>query len=110
TIFDHQHRAIGHAVDRTFAALGIDDHHFTRAGQRQPAAALVGDGRHVAEHDLAIADRFDVAGLVDLCRTADVEGTHGQLGARLTDRLRGDNADSFTDVDRSTACKVTAVA
>jgi hypothetical protein len=49
--------------------------------------------------------------LVDhLCRAANVEGTHGQLRARLTDRLRGDNADSFTDVDRRTTRKVTAVA
>jgi hypothetical protein len=39
-----------------------------------------------------------------------VEGTHGQLRARLTDRLRGDDADSFTDVDRRAARKVTAVA
>ncbi len=30
----------------------------------------------------------------------DMEGTHGQLGARLTDRLCSDNADSFTDIDR----------
>ena len=28
---------------------------------------------------------------------ARVEGTHGQLGARLADGLRGDVADSFTD-------------
>jgi hypothetical protein len=39
-----------------------------------------------------------------------VEGTHGQLRARLTDRLRGDNADSLTDVDRRTARQVAAVA
>jgi hypothetical protein len=39
-----------------------------------------------------------------------VEGTHGQLRARLTDRLRGDNADSLTHVDRRTTRKVAAVA
>src|SRR5690625_7978398 len=33
------------------------------------------------------------------CRTTDVEGTHGQLGARLTDGLRGDNANRFPDID-----------
>src|SRR5262249_22419962 len=31
--------------------------------------------------------------------TAGVERTHGQLGARLADRLRGDDADRVADVD-----------
>jgi hypothetical protein len=49
--------------------------------------------------------------LVDHLRgAANVEGTHGQLRARLTDRLRGDDADSLTDVDRRAARKVAAVA
>ena len=43
-------------------------------------------------------------------RTTDVEGTHGQLGTRLTDRLRGDNPDRFTDIDLMATCQVTAVA
>ena len=33
------------------------------------------------------------------CRTTNVEGTHGQLCTRLTDRLRRDNTDSLTDVN-----------
>src|SRR5690606_25661506 len=52
----------------------------------------------------------EVAGLVDLRSAADVEGPHGQLRARLTDRLRRDHADRFADVDRRTAREVTAVA
>src|SRR5699024_2309289 len=31
--------------------------------------------------------------------TAGMEGTHGQLGARLTDRLGRDDADAFADLD-----------
>ena len=34
-------------------------------------------------------------------RTTDVEGAHGQLGARLADGLRGDHADRLADVDPS---------
>ena len=49
-------------------------------------------------------------GLVELRRAANVERTHGQLRARLTDGLRSDNAHSFTDIHRRTASKVTAIA
>ena len=45
-----------------------------------------------------------------LRRATDVERAHGELGARFTDRLRGDDADSFADVDRRTASKVTTIA
>lgn len=39
-----------------------------------------------------------------------MEGTHGELRARFTDRLCGDDANGFAHVDRSTASKVTTVA
>ena len=47
-----------------------------------------------------------------LCRrdTAGVEGTHGELCARLADRLRGDDADRLADGNRRAVCKVRAVA
>ena len=36
--------------------------------------------------------------LIDhLRRAADVEGAHGELRARLADRLRGDDADRLAD-------------
>jgi hypothetical protein len=54
--------------------------------------------------------RFEVRLLVDLRRAADVEGAHGELRARLADRLRGDDADRFADVDRRAAGQVAAVA
>src|SRR5690606_2584414 len=41
---------------------------------------------------------------------ADVEGAHGELGARLADRLRGDNANRLADIDRRSAREVAAVA
>src|SRR5690606_1644678 len=42
--------------------------------------------------------------------TTGVEGTHGQLGTRLTDGLCGDNANSLADVHGLARCQRTAVA
>src|ERR671920_245054 len=43
-------------------------------------------------------------------RAADVERAHGQLRARLADRLGGDDADRLADVDQAAAAEVAAVA
>ena len=45
-----------------------------------------------------------------LRRAADVEGPHGELGARLADRLRSDDADRLADVDGRAAGKIAPVA
>ncbi len=91
-----------------------------------PVSSRISD-RHVAAHDHQIAvgvahhvavadlDRALVGGfeerLVDhLRRAADVEGAHGELGARLADRLRRDDADGLADVDRRAARKIAPVA
>src|SRR5487761_433873 len=42
--------------------------------------------------------------------SAGVERSHGQLGARLADRLRGDDAHRFTDLDDLAGGQVAAVA
>src|SRR5690606_6779443 len=72
----------------------------------------VGDVAHVAGK----ADRTGRLGL-DAARgggarrrTTDVEGTHRELGARLTDRLRVVDADGLAGVDFTAATEVTAVA
>src|SRR5690606_25833308 len=109
-VLEHQHGAVGHAMDRTLAAFRVDHRHLAGAGERQAPATLVDDGRHVAVFDLAVGYRFEVAGLVDLRRAADVEGPHRQLRARLTDRLRRDHADRLADVDRRAARQIAPVA
>ncbi len=55
--------------------------------------------------DLDVAGRRGPRG-----RTADVEGAHGQLRARFTNRLRRDHADRFADVDEPSTTQVAAVA
>jgi hypothetical protein len=76
----------------------------------QTTAALVDDRRDVAINHRTVADRFEVRLFVHLRRATDVERTHGQLRARFTDRLRGDDADRFTDVDRRTTGQIATVA
>ena len=39
-----------------------------------------------------------------------MEGTHGELGARLTDGLGGDDADGLADVDEVAAGQIASVA
>src|SRR3954471_14932639 len=73
-------------------------------------ATRIHDRRHVAELNRAVDRRFEVGLLIELRRTADVEGPHRQLGTRLADRLGGDNADRLANVDRRTASEVAAVA
>ena len=43
-------------------------------------------------------------------RAADVERAHGELGAGLADRLGGDDADGFAELDRQAGREVAAVA
>ena len=56
-----------------------------------------------------------LASTLELLRTSlrcatDMEGAHGQLRARLADRLRRDDAHRLADVHRRAAREVTAVA
>src|SRR5208282_4712409 len=44
------------------------------------------------------------------CRTADVEGPHGELGARFADGLGGDDSGSFAEFDEAARGQVAAVA
>ena len=72
--------------------------------------ARVENRRHVPELDGSVDRRLEVRLLVELRRAADVEGPHGQLRARLADRLRGDDSDGFADVDRRAARKIAPIA
>ena len=64
----------------------------------------------IAVFDLALCGGFEERLLATLRDAADVERPHRQLRAGFTDRLRGDDADSFAVVDQRTARKVTTIA
>src|SRR5579883_903375 len=73
-------------------------------------AFAVARDRLVLDDDLALEVRLDERLLVDLRRAADVEGAHGELGARLADRLRRDDTDRLAMVDRRAAGQIAAIA
>ncbi|OIQ74427.1 hypothetical protein GALL_439220 [mine drainage metagenome] len=50
-------------------------------------------------------DTWETVGDVITCDTTGVEGTHGELSSRLTDRLGGDDSDSLADIDALSGCK-----
>jgi hypothetical protein len=80
------------------------------AAQRDDAAGRVRHHVGVAQTHNAIVVGLHERFIEHLCRTANVEGTHGELGARFTDRLGRNNADSLAKVDRRTTGQITAVA
>ena len=97
-------------MGRTLGAVGVGDRNHHVADHRdQMTIAVLGD-RLVLDRHLAVEIQLDERLLVDLRRTADVEGAHGQLRAGLADRLRRDDADRLAVVDRGAAGQIAAVA
>ncbi len=109
-VIDQQARAVGHAVRGAFDALLVLDHDRHVAAHRHQAVFGVAHGIAVADLHDAFIGGFDEGLVHDLRRTTDVEGAHGELGSRLADRLRRDDADGFAHVDGRAACQVAAVA
>ena len=112
-VLDAQPRAVLDAVNRAFGAVGIDHGHDDAAAHGNPFAVRVLDDGVLAlglDHDLAVEVRLDERLLGDLRRAADVERAHGELGARLADRLRRDHADRLAHVDRRAAGQIAPVA
>ena len=75
---------------------------------------LTGIVGHIAhgtgESDDTVGFRFHAGlNIRTLRRTTDVEGTHGQLCTRLTDRLCRNHANCFTFVNQAAATQVTTV-
>jgi hypothetical protein len=91
--------------------LVVDDD-FAGTGNHHQLALAVGHVAHRGvETDRTVGLGFHAGGHRGTRRrTTDVEGAHGQLRARFTDRLRGNHADRFTDVDQAAATQIAAVA
>ena len=109
-VYEEQPCAVGQAIALALAPRLVLNHDF--------AVAVHDDGVLLAldELDVLQANHAVVAGLelrllgADLTNAADVEGTHGELGAGLADGLGGDDADRFAHIDDVAACKVTTIA
>ena len=96
---------------RALAAVLVDQNDLAVAAHDDRDVLAVDDDVAVLDRDLGVVGGLDRRLLgAALHRAADVEGAHGQLGARLADRLRGDDADRLADVDRRAAGEVAPVA
>ena len=110
-VFDLQLGAVDDGVTLLLAALVVDDGDGAVAVEGDQAAILGADGDEVDEADGAGVLGLEVRGVGDArCGAADVEGTHGELGAGLADGLRRDDADGFAHLDHLAGAEVTAVA
>src|SRR5581483_673832 len=109
-VVDKETGAVGDAVDRALGAVPVEDDDLHVAGHRDHAAFRVLGDVVVADLDRAVEARIERRLVDDLRRAADVEGAHGELRARLADRLRRDDADRLADIDRRAAGEVASIA
>ena len=110
-VVDQQARAVRHAMLGTLALGAVDQHQLGVAAHHHRHAGAVDHDVAVAHLDVAVVARLDARLLgAALGGAADVEGAHGELGARLADRLGGDDADRLADIDLRAARQVAAVA
>ena len=90
----------------------IHDDDFARAGNHHQLTLAVAHIAHGGvEAHATVGFGFNIAG--DGCarsRTPDVEGTHGQLRAGLTDGLRGNHAHGLAHIDQTAAAQIAAIA
>ena len=95
----------------TFAADVVMNHHFRRAADHNQFTFVVGYITHLTvETRGTVRLGFYLAGGSSTrSGTTDVEGTHGQLGTRFTNRLGSNHADGFAGIHQLTARQVAAV-
>ncbi len=109
---DRQRCTVRHLVTLTLAAVLVLYHDFAGAGNHDQFALVVGHIAHlwIEAHD-TVGLGFHAGGHCRTRRrTTDVERTHGQLRARLTDGLGSDHTDGFAEVDQAATAQVAAVA
>src|SRR5690606_35065118 len=85
---------------------------FARAGNRDALTLGIGNVTHGAGKTYRTGRlRFDRAGHgCTRCRATDVERTHRQLRARLTNGLSGDHTNGFAAVDQRSTTQVATIA
>src|SRR5208283_520888 len=103
--------AVHDGVALALAVLLVHDRDRTLAVHDHQIAGLGLDGLQSDEAHGAVVLSFE-AGLFgdSRRRTADVEGTHGELGSGLADGLGRDDAGGFAQFDEASGSQVAAVA
>ena len=111
-VFFHQQFGAGrHVAFLQFTALGIENGNLAAARQHDALAFFVADEPHPSELDDAAAFGAGFAFLdAGIDRAADVKGPHRQLGPRLADTLRGDDADGHALFDHGATGQIHTVA
>src|SRR6516165_2237246 len=107
---DSQSRAILDAMHRAFDTIRPLDDHGNIARHDHEIAFGISREMPVADLHGPLEIRFDEGLIRDLRRAADMEGAHRELRAGFTDRLRRDDADRFTHIDRSSSGEIAAIA
>ncbi|MNU68899.1 hypothetical protein D3C71_582750 [compost metagenome] len=111
-VLDDQGRTVRYFMTLTLTAMVVGNQHFAGTGNDDLRALAVRDVTHGCR---------EANGTVRLgfhrrchcctrCRTTNVERTHGQLGTRLTNRLRCHHTDGFAGVDQHAAAQIAAIA
>src|SRR5690606_8476337 len=111
-VLDLEARTGHDAVRLPLAAFVVDHDDLAVAVHHHQVAVVVAHRVDVAEaHGTDVDPRLGGRRLgAPRSGTADVEGAHGELGARLADRLGGDHADRLADVHLHAAGEVAPVA
>ena len=89
----------------------VDDGERAGAVHRDQGAVFAFDGDQVDEAHGAVVLGIEARLVLHAAgRSADVEGTHGELRAGLADGLRRDDAEGFAELDHAAGAEVAAVA
>ena len=82
----------------------------TRSGNRDQFARLAFHCLQIVQTDCAAVLNLNVIHRSSTrCSTTNVEGAHGELSARLANRLSCDNTHSLTDIHKMPAREITSV-
>src|SRR5262249_1911244 len=102
--------AIRNAVHGAFGPIRIEHSHDQIAVHRDQIAVRIPGAVHVLNSYRSLEVGFAEGLLRNLRCAADMEGAHGELGARLADRLRGDHTDRLAHIDRRATGEIAPIA
>src|SRR6185369_14804831 len=110
-VLDAKARAVNDLVALLFTTAIVENCQRTRAVHRDESAVLALDVVQIDEANVAVVLGIEARLVLHTAgSSADVEGTHSELRARLADGLRGYDAAGFAQFDHAAGAQVTPVA